>query len=234
MKYKISQIIAHPFLLIIFPILFLYSNNIHLLTFDGVILPMIGSLFVGFVLWIIFRLILKHSKKSAILVSVYTVLFFSYGHIFNLFSDDPSQLFELKHEYLLIPFFAFFVFSTYFIVKSKKPFNNATTILNTVSIILVVMLMVNIVNYNFSYSFIDDGVETINSTEIIIENSPDIYYLIFDAYPNHNTLSKFFEYDNGEFISYLNDSGFYVFDKSHSNYVETFLSISSSLNMKHV
>jgi hypothetical protein len=231
---KISQITAHPFLFILFPILFLYSNNIHLLTFDGIILPLIGALFVGFVLWIILRLILKHSKKSAILVSLYVVLFFSYGHIYNLFKDVPSQFFEVRHEHLLIPFFAFFGIGTYFIVKSKRPFNNATTILNTISIILVVMIMVNIVNYNFSSSLINNDIGIISNEKISIDYAPDIYYLVFDAYPNHNTLSKFFDYDNREFISYLTERGFYVFDESYSNYVETFLSLSSSLNMKHV
>ena len=98
LKSWIKILAAHPFLFILFPILFLYSNNIHLLTFEGVILPTIGLLSFGFILWIILRFVLKSSRKSAILVSLYAVLFFSYGHIFHLLSENAIESFEIRHE----------------------------------------------------------------------------------------------------------------------------------------
>ena len=231
----IKILAAHPFLFILFPILFLYSNNIHLLTFEGIILPTIGLLSFGFILWIILRFVLKSGRKSAILVSLYAVLFFSYGHIFHLLSENAMESFEIRHEYFLIPFLALVVSGTYYIVKSTRRFDNATTILNVIGIVLVVMVFGNILSYSLAHNYIEDDVEVVNlQAEMNVENPPDIYYLIFDAYPNHNVLSKFFEYNNDEFITDLTERGFYVVPESHSNYVQSFLSISSSLNMKHM
>ena len=200
----IKILAAHPFLFILFPILFLYSNNIHLLTFEGIILPIIGLLSFGFILWIILRFVLKSGRKSAILVSLYAVLFFSYGYIFHLLSENAIESFEIGHEYFLIPFLALVVFGTYYIVKSKRRFDNATTILNVIGIVLVVMVLGNILSYSLDHNYTEADVEVVNlQAEMNVENPPDIYYLIFDAYPNQNVLSKFFEYDNDENIKFL-------------------------------
>lgn len=65
------------------------------------------------------------------------------------------------------------------------------------------------------------------------DDLPDIYYIILDMYAREDTLRKLLDYDNSEFVDYLTDKGFYVADKSHSNYTTSYLSVSSSLNMAY-
>lgn len=63
-----------------------------------------------------------------------------------------------------------------------------------------------------------------------INNSlPDIYYIIVDGYGRSDLLKELFEYDNSTFLQFLSDRGFYVAEAAHSNYVQTSLSIASSL-----
>ncbi len=63
---------------------------------------------------------------------------------------------------------------------------------------------------------------------------PDIYYIILDAYGRHDQLQRVLGLDNSSFLNALRQRGFYVAPLCHSNYVQTELSISSSLNMDFI
>ena len=63
---------------------------------------------------------------------------------------------------------------------------------------------------------------------------PDIYYIIFDGYGRQDALKALFNYDNSQQIEYLEDRGFYVAARSHSNYSQTAPSLSSSLNLRYI
>jgi hypothetical protein len=63
---------------------------------------------------------------------------------------------------------------------------------------------------------------------------PDIYYIILDGYGRQDTLMEYMNFDNSQFIDYLESRGFYVADQSQANYDHTTYSISSSLNMNYI
>ncbi len=62
---------------------------------------------------------------------------------------------------------------------------------------------------------------------------PDIYYIILDGYPRADILKEYFGYDNSDFIEYLQGLGFIIPEQSHSNYPRTFLSVSTTLEMRY-
>ena len=66
------------------------------------------------------------------------------------------------------------------------------------------------------------------------ENLPDIYFIIMDGYGDTDVLQKYFQYDNSEFIEYLEKTGFIVPAKTHSNYAKTSVSIPSTLNLDYI
>lgn len=63
---------------------------------------------------------------------------------------------------------------------------------------------------------------------------PDIYYIILDAHARSDVLSEIYDVDNYAFIERLRKRGFYVPEETHSNYGQTALSLSSSLNMNYL
>lgn len=65
-------------------------------------------------------------------------------------------------------------------------------------------------------------------------NLPDIYYIIVDEYARSDILQEFFNFDNKEFLNYLQQKGFIIPDSNHSNYPATTLSIASTLNMDYI
>ncbi len=64
-------------------------------------------------------------------------------------------------------------------------------------------------------------------------NRPDIYYIILDGYGRSDVLQRYYDFDNAEFLEGLRHRGFYVADKSSTNYPYTAHSLSSSLNMRY-
>ena len=63
---------------------------------------------------------------------------------------------------------------------------------------------------------------------------PDIYYLILDAYARSDVMNDLFKFDNSPFLKRLENQGFFVARESTSNYCQTPLSITSSLNFEYL
>jgi len=122
----------HPFLFGIFPIISLFASNIQQLYITEILLPLI--LVIGFtgILWFIIRIVLKDAVKSAFIVSLFLVVFFSYGYLTD------------EHGFYLVLFLIILSIGTFFLVKTKKLTKGITTIINFISLVLVVIVSADI------------------------------------------------------------------------------------------
>jgi len=229
--------IIHPFLFAIFPIVFTFTFNIHLLPFNDVIIPLVAILIFSFILWIVLRFFLT-GKKAGLIISLSLVLFFTYGHLYIFLNDLSDGISELgRHRYLLSLYAICFIVGITYFVKTKRKLDNATTIANGIAIALIVISIVNMGIYNFERTSLFESSKEISNTSlntVYAEKTPDIYYIIFDGYTNSDVLEKYFGYDNQDLLSFLNQNGFYIPSNSFSNYAKSNLSIPSSLNMMHM
>lgn len=62
---------------------------------------------------------------------------------------------------------------------------------------------------------------------------PNVYWLVFDAYPRGDILKDYFAVDNSGFVKSLERRGFRVSDRSTTNYISTKLSISTTVSMDY-
>ncbi|MBT8261709.1 MAG: hypothetical protein KJO05_02735 [Bacteroidia bacterium] len=85
----------------------------------------------------------------------------------------------------------------------------------------------------FSYS--DEWmVQPDNIEEGVFKKKPNVYFIQPDGYVNFSELDKgFYQIDNGEFKSFLEDEGFKLYDNFRSNYNSTLLSDMATFAMKH-
>jgi hypothetical protein len=130
-----------------------------------------------------------------------------------------------------------FILGFLYCFKTKRKLNNITTILNVVVITLIAVTSTQLIGYDFNQSHIfEDDVDI--STQFHLTDSlseyPDIYYIILDEYAGSKILNDTFDYDNSEFINFLNTTGFNTPLQTQSNYFVSFLSLSSTLNMQYV
>ena len=192
------------------------------------------------VLWYLLNLLIKDRMKSGLIISFGLVLFFSYGHFYNILRDVVIEDLVIgRHRYLLPSFGVIFAVGVYYMLKTKKNFSDFTTIANVIAIAILLVSISNIfvyilenndndrliLNDRFNY---EDGLPT------SLDYTPNVYYIILDEYASSKVLKDIFDFDNRDFISQLNTRGFHVTENGHSNYVMTFLSLTSSLNMEYV
>jgi len=244
----------------IFPVFFIYSQNIHLLPLQELIFPLL--LLVGFAIsfWAVSTFITKNSIKSGLFVSLFLVIFFSYGHIYNLLSGISVNEFELdRHRFILVPFFVAMILGIIFLIKTRRKLNNISKITNVISVTIVLIVVFNVgvsisqENYfdnTNDEKFLGVGASkqpfleifsppnenkyVASNAPITKSNMPDIYYIILDEYGSNYALKKFLDYDNLSFLSHLKEKGFFVVSPSYANYPTTVQSLGSSLNMDYI
>lgn len=232
--------LVHPFLFAIYPVLFLFSYNIHQYREEVLIFPLLLSLIFAGIVYLICFLIFRKIQPAAILASSFILIFFSYSRVqdqiknfyVNLSSftlgPDKVLLFSAPLVLILIIFL---------IIKFKNHLRSINKILNIISVVLILFSLINISLFEFKTGRIwtielNLGLSGEDSSQEQTEK-PDIYYFVFDRYGGDKTL-KLYGYDNRNFVDYLKDKGFYIAEEATSNYPKTFLSLGSSLNFGYV
>lgn len=232
----------HPFLFAVYPVLFLYAQNVDFTPLGDALTPLaVVAVAVAILLLVLFAM-LRNGARAGLLVSLFALLFFSYGRIVDLFEsfEIPIGDFIMGPDALLLPVWVLcFALGVYFVLKTRSDLRTITNLLNVIAAVLVLLSLGQIVSYRLGKVArgSDARVESVAVSPDTVapgEDLPDIYYIILDAYTSQEVLQETWNYDNSEFVSYLRDSGFYVVPDAHSNYAITFLSLASSLNMEYL
>ena len=233
MKISNSPII-HPVLFSIFFILFLYSYNVDELIPKDLFIPLLLCISFSGIIMIISLKFSKNSNKISLYLTILIILFFSYGHVYMaLGSIETDENNIIKHRYL-IPIFGIVYAVCVLAIKFKIKTGNPILITNGIAATLVLLTLSNI---GMSYADdIDSELLKLHNENIIFktELKPDIYYIILDEYGGKDSLLNYFNFDNHEFLEFLESEDFYVVENSFSNYPFTNLSTGSSMNMKYV
>jgi len=225
----------YPILLAIFPILSFFGHNIEEVPATDLLLPLLVVVAGTLALLLLSRLVIKNHNKVALVVAWLIVLFFSYGYVRDIVFTNATVNFKPN----IIPlsmWLVLFVVGVFLMLRTKRDFAVVTKFSRVVAVALVIVASVYIgvgkLNTpSFAYENTNNGGNIPTLTDIA--DPPDIYYIILDMYAREDTLKKLFDYDNTEFIDHLVNKGFYVANKSHSNYTTTYHSISASLNMSY-
>ena len=238
-----KTIIIHPLFFAVYPVLFLYAHNIGYVLLNEVLILIAVTVIFSLLLFLLLNFILKSKEKAGLITSLFLLLFFSYGHFTNAIGDfrfTTGRIIIGPNKILFPVVIVFFILGVYFSIKTRRNLHNFTNLLNVVAGSMIVISLINIgayrsktkVAWQNNRSMEKRKAVTIDSTEA--DTFPDIYYIILDGYASSSTLKEIYGYDNQEFIDYLNDKGFYVATKSRTNYMYTFLSLASSLNMEYI
>lgn len=234
--------IIHPLLFAIYPILFLLSHNIYNMNSVSVVfVPAVISLLGAILLLFFLNLFIKDMRKAGIIVSLFLILFFSYGHVFfALLEGNICSSTICRHRYFITLWGVIFFSVSYLVMKLRTNLFNFTKILNAISLVLVILSIVNIGIFKYKTAFLQQDTRE-NGTEIVNNMSlgeraqlNDIYYIIFDRYSSVEMLDEVFGYDNNEIVKYLQRKGFYIASESSANYMTTTPSLASSLNMEYL
>ena len=229
-----KPLIIHPLFIATYPILFVFAHNINSLQFSELSIPLTAVYILTFIFFWTSNLMFKNKYKTALLTSTLILIILGYGHVFDaLRSTQLNGLIRGKHTYTFTAIFIVVLFISYVILKIQTRFYKITSIVNLISIVLIITTLFPIVNYYSSITRFDLPENGSHQLRVNGEN-PDIYYFIFDRYARGDILKNVFSYDNSEFLSQLEKRGFYIASRSWANYTSSDLSIASSLNMQYI
>jgi hypothetical protein len=235
-------LVFYPFLFAIYPIFGLYARLPGGLLPVTLIRPMvIAVLGTGILLFITGRL-LRSLHRGAFITFLFILFFSTSGHIYRLVTSyylpgapPTTHLIIVIIELILLGLLCLpHIWRS--ILKLER-LKTVTNYLNIVSVIVLVWPMIQI--GKVWLPMLDDAPKPWSDLiqqgdvrqHLTYEGQPDIYYLVLDGYGRQDMLQEVYNFDNSEFIGFLRDSGFTIADQSRSNYVQTVLSLSSSLNM---
>lgn len=250
-----KKIFFHPIVFALYPLASLLLTNKEKLDINDISGTFILVLVISASAWLILHALIKDKSKSAIITSVFLILFFAYGHVVNITTallfqanvkNTGKYLFFSKYLMLILLSLWIFIFLVFLLllIKTKSNLSIVNGFFNVVAIAIIfsmsgTWISGQLKNQDEPQDFtsywntkLEDEFQSLetNSGEIL----PDIYYIILDSYGRNDILKDIYNYDNSGFLSYLEDQGFYIANESHSNYSQTILSLASSLNFMYL
>ncbi|MCB2213796.1 LTA synthase family protein [bacterium] len=233
-KSFVSKVVAHPILLALYSVLALFSTNLGEMIFQTTLRSFGFASLVALIVLGAFYLVCRNWQKAGIAATWTLLLFFTYGHVYNLLKGSVPLL--ARHRYLLLLWGLVFILGLLLIIYKINQPKVITKIFNIVTLALVGFSLFSIGRYYVTKNQTSQTYE-IQPGQLALtlpENQPDIYYILLDGYTRADVLDEKFGFDNSSFINSLEQRGFYVPTCNRSNYTSTQLNLATLLNMDYL
>ena len=124
-------LVIHHFLAAACPILFLTAHNIQEVSVYQAVVPLALVIAISLVLWVLAHRLTGDSMRGALIVSLFWILFFSYGYVHELsmgavVGDVPIG----RHRYLLSLWMLVLIAVSYLVVRTRRDLQMVSRWLN--------------------------------------------------------------------------------------------------------
>jgi hypothetical protein len=222
-----------PVIFAVYPVLAFFSYNVEAIRFTDILWILVAAVSFGGVVTGLFLIIFRDRSKATLIATFWMIIFFSYGQVYNVVHKTLGA--NIGRNVILLPVaFVLMALSLIWTWKLVRDPFRLIQFFGWMVAILFVMTFFSLGRYYFSINTNKPSMQAAVSMRVHPDSGPSIYYIILDAHGRQDILQELYGYDNSEFIQFLKDKGFFVGDSSHSNYDQTTLSLSSSLNMQYL
>ena len=235
MKYKFLKVPIYPFLLGAYPVLALLLYNLSEVRMSAAVRPVLVIVLAALVIFFLSHFFYHNWHRAAFATFCFVLLFFTYGHVYNLLGKYLPAL--PRFPWLLILWLALGGLGLFWAARKKNTFEKTTQVLNIVSSGLLIFVIAQVLMYGSptpANEPVDEFAPVKELSLPVGETPPDIYYIIIDSYGRSDLLNGAFNYDNSQFLQNLREMGFFVADCTQSNYNRTDVSMASSLNLDYL
>lgn len=234
--------VFYPFLIALYPIVSLYAQNVTETPASETVGPLGLMLAAAALVWSLLRLGLRDPARAGLLTVLAVAVFFT----INLVPGWANErLYEINaiwverdvHVAPIVPICAELAATAalaYLVIVRLRDPGEWTAYLNGFSLILIGLPLTTITPELLRAPATKGGPPPAVAAAHKVGRLPDIYYIILDGYARTDVMKELFGFDNRPFLDRLERKGFYVARQSHSNYCQTPLSISSSLNATYL
>lgn len=233
--------VYHPFLFGLFPIVSMLSTNVGEALPRECLLPAGAVVCVAVLAWLVLRPVLPCPHKRGVVLSLLWIPFYAFGAMVDAFRARTGFHELAGPLYLALAAIAIGAVCAYPLVRLRRSavnFQSMSRVLNVVAVLAVCipsgLTGIRIMQQRQYVPPHAAPAEAVVSPQVNAGAYPDIFYVILDAYTRADYMRCVFDFDNEPFLAALRSRGFYVADRSRSNYTSTQMSLASSLNLNYV
>jgi len=233
-------LIIHPFLIAVFPVLFLFAANVRDFPPAAMIRPALAMLAATGALVAALRLVLRDWGKAAVVATFMLLLVASSGRLAWAVSGLHLSAGIQTRGVTAALMAGLFISALILVARMRRSLANLTRILNVAAVCLVAMPTMGIAKaYGRSiraHMFVESTGDPLSASIATRAPAarPHVFYIILDGYSRSDNLKEIYQFDNSDFLAYLRSRGFHIADGARANYPFTFLSVTSSLNMRYL
>jgi hypothetical protein len=204
-----------------FPVLSIFSANLALLPLSELWRPLVLAVLASLLIWLLLTGLWRSIERGAASAAVVVAMLYLYHWVITsvprLYEQFPALIWG---------------FATLVLALAAGWKLRATYALNVIGLLLIAFSCGTIITKYANLALHRPRAAVAIPGHAFSGRAPDIVYIILDGYARADDLKRVMGLDNRPFVKSLADRGFYVADASHSNYVQTELSLASSLNME--
>jgi hypothetical protein len=235
----LASVPAYPLLLSAYPVLRLYSDNVHEVSAASVLVPFLLIVAISTLALLALARIWGEPRRAAVVVTAVIVPFLTFGLIAEIVAPVwPHEPIVRAYLVALMAWIAIVLLSVYAALKIDR-LGALTQGLNVISIVLVLLALVPIGggvlgSMRPNAEVMDEP--DLDSMAVVAAagqgvDPRDIYHLVFDRYGSDEALRLGLGIDNHDFTGWLAEQGFDVVEGARANYERTALSLSSTHSM---
>jgi len=220
----------------LFPVLSLLSSNVGQVPLLSAARSAAVSVAVSLLALAGARIALRGWAGAALLVIGALLLFFSYGHVYDLVRQvEVAGVLLGRHRYMLLVWGAAGVLWIWLVLRigSRAPIARILALGALLAAVPTGSLIASGVRSALA-SRSNAAIDGAALPETPEGNLPDIYYIILDGHGRSDVMEELYGVDSQGFLTALERLGFFIASESHANYSQTLQSLASSLNMTYL
>ncbi len=235
--------VVFPFLLAAFPIVRLAAQNAREVTPGELVAPLAIALGASLAMWLLARWAFGDGHRAGLIVAATALLFLMFDGACSGFDALATYLSSFWVETKVrTPGWAVLLLEVvvlatvaWLVARRPREPQNWTPVLNVFAAVLLALPLAEAANTWVRMPPVPPATPPPPLAELpATSKRPDIYDIVLDGFARGDVLKEEFGYDLEPFLRRLEAKGFYVARGATSNYCQTPLSLTSSLNSTYL
>lgn len=217
----------------IYPVLFLYSNNVSILPLSAVLPALLIMVAIAGLVFGSFSLVKKSALRGSISSFAFMVFFHTYGSLYARL--EKLETIQIEHYTVFPVVIVCTIYAAFFLSKLRpRVTRQLQNVLLLVVITLICFNLVRSLPIELKRAYTRQSKEQATQAQTGEPSSyPDIYFIILDEYSGFDALEGYWHTEGYKgFQAFLEENGFFIARHSHSATIDTIVEMASRLNMQ--
>lgn len=227
--------VINTLLVAMFPVLFMYFQNVEEILLNEIVVPLLLFAGLGISLFFVVLLMTKTSEKAELVAVLFLLCLLNYSALENaIFKLFPSL--RYWHVLPIILILLFYISRNVVIRKMPQELSEViAAVIGCTFLLLIAINAVLAIPDIYEKVIVQKTVnDRISISEDKLSSKPNIYYILFDEYATVPFVEKYYNYDNSKLTETLENLHFNVSYTGHNESTLTATVATNYVNLDYV